>query len=97
MFMIDMQGTFAFATASSSSRTPGAAVLRLLHGQCDEIVFGRIDACRSAGGHLARQLARIDLDEPVRALDRHAHPEAFAVDQVRLGGKAYQSSPYAPP
>ncbi len=59
MFMIDMQGTRDLATASSSSRTPGEPILRLLHRQADEIVVVRIDAGGAAGGHLARQLARI--------------------------------------
>ena len=36
----------------------GRAVLRLLHRQRNEIVVGRVDAGRTGGGHLARQLAR---------------------------------------
>ena len=38
----DMHGTFALAIASSSSRTPDS-VLRLLHRERDEVVFGRLD------------------------------------------------------
>src|SRR5262249_49091909 len=55
-----------------------------------EIVLGRIDVGGAAGRHLARELARVDLDGIFAAFDRQAHPEALGVDQVRLRGKAHQ-------
>ena len=68
----------------------GRAILRLLHRQRDEIVVGRIERRGAAGGQFARQLARIDFDQPFAALDRHAHDGAFVVDQIRFGGQADQ-------
>ena len=68
----------------------GGAILRLLHGKPDEVVVGRIDVAGTGGGHLAGQLARVDLDRVFPALDRHAHAEALRVDQVRLHGQTHQ-------
>ena len=68
----------------------GRAILRLLHGEADEIVVLRIDAGGAAGGDLARQLARVELDRILAAPDRQADAEALRVDQVGLGRKAYE-------
>ena len=85
MFMIDMQGTRDFATASSSSRTPGERYCGSCMREPDEIVVGRIDVAGTGGGHLAGQLARVEHDRILAALDRQAHAEALGVDQVGLG------------
>ena len=39
---------------------------------------------------MPRQLARVDLDRVLAALDRHAHAKALGIDQVGLGGQAHQ-------
>ncbi len=66
----------------------GRAVLRLLHGEPDEVVILGIDAGRAPGRHLARQLARIDLDRLLAAADRKTDTKPLGIDQVGLGGKA---------
>src|SRR4029450_3068533 len=68
----------------------GRAILRLLHGQTDEVVVGRVNVGGTGGGHLAWELARVDLDRLLAALDRQAHAEPLGIDQVRLGRQAYQ-------
>src|SRR5262249_60668091 len=72
---------------------PGRAVLRLLHGETIEIVVFRIEATGRAGGDLARQLPGIEDDRVFTAPDRQPDLEAFGVDEVSLGGKAYQMNP----
>ena len=54
MFMIDMHGTFGLATASSSSRTPGARYCGSCIARPDEIVVCRLDRAGTVGGELAR-------------------------------------------
>ena len=76
MFMIDMQGTRDLATASSSSRTPGERYCGSCMASPIEVVIAGIDAGGAAGGDLARQLARIDLDRILAAADRHAARES---------------------
>ena len=88
--MIDMHGTRDFATASSNSRTPGDAILRLLHAQTDEVVVLRIDTGRRSGGHLAGQLARVEHDRILAPPYRQAHAKAFGVDQIGLRRQADQ-------
>ena len=88
--MIDMQGTLDLRHRVEQLAHAGRAILRLLHRQRDQIVVGRIDRAGAGGRQLAGQLARIDLDQAVAALDRHAHAGAFLVDQLRLGGQADQ-------
>src|SRR3974377_2427305 len=121
MFMIDMHGTLARATASSSSRTPGerycgsciasatmsyspglgpalppagifpgSLFLRLLHRGRDVVFFAGLGPRRAARGHLPRELLRVDLDQALAALDRHAHHRPLLVYQVGLGGEADQ-------
>jgi hypothetical protein len=68
----------------------GRAVLRLLHGQPDQVVIAGLHASGAARGDLASQFARIDLDRILAAADRHAHAEALGVDQVGLGRQADQ-------
>ena len=67
---------------------PVDAILRLLHGKPDQVVVRRIDACHAAGGHLARQLLRIEQHRVLAAADRQADLEALLVDQVGLGRQA---------
>jgi len=69
--------------------------LRLLHGEGYEIVIGRLDLGRQRRGQLARQLARIDLDQPFSTLDGHAYAGTLLVDQVGLRGKT--NEPYRVP
>ena len=64
------------------------AILRLLHGEPDQVVVGRVDARHAARGHLAGQLFRIEQHRVLAAADRQADLEALLVDQVGLGGQA---------
>ena len=41
MFMIDMHGTFDLADRVEQLAHAGRAILRLLHGEPDEVVVGR--------------------------------------------------------
>ncbi len=68
MFMIDMQGTLRLRHGVEQFAHAGRAVLRLLHGEPDQIVVRRIDVAGAGGRELARQLAGIDLDQAVAAL-----------------------------
>ncbi len=68
----------------------GRTILGLLHRQRHQVVVRGPDRAWKVGGKLARQLARVDLDQPVAAFDRHAHPSAFLVDQLGLGREAYE-------
>ena len=60
----------------------GRAVLRLLHGEPDQIVVARIDLVRSRCRHLARQPARVDFDRLRAAANRQANAKAFGIDEV---------------
>ena len=66
------------------------AVLRLLHGQHDQVVVGGSDRPRPVGGELTRQLARIDFHQPVAPLDRHAHARTLLVEQLDFIWQANQ-------
>jgi len=50
----------------------GRTVLRLLHGERDQIVVGGLTR-PCARDILPGSFLRVDLDEPIAALDRHAH------------------------
>ena len=90
MFMIDMHGTCDFADGVEQFAHARRAILRLLHGEADQIVVLGIDAGGAAGGDLARQLARVELDRLLAAAHRQADAKAFGVDQVGLGRQADQ-------
>jgi hypothetical protein len=68
----------------------GRAVLRLLHRQRNEVVFGCVDRGGDVCGKGAGGAARIDLHEAFAPLDRHADSRALAIDQVDFRRKADQ-------
>jgi len=67
------------------------AVLRFLHAQDDQVEGGRIDTVGRRGGQVARQPARIYLDQPFDAAHRERDADALAGDQVGRATGADQS------
>ena len=90
MFMMDMHGTRERGDGGQQLAHAGRAVLRLLHGQADQVEVSGIHVARARGGDPAGQLARIDLDLLRAASNGHAHAKALAVDQVRFGRQAHE-------
>jgi len=68
----------------------GRAVLRLLHRQRDQIVVRRVGRLRPACGKLSGHLARVEFDQALASLHRHAHTDAFGINEIRLGRQADQ-------
>jgi hypothetical protein len=88
MFMIDMHGTFGLRHFVEQLAHAGRAVLRFLHGERDEIEIGGLEGAWCRRPPACRAALRIDLDQSLAALDRHAHDGAFGVDQVRFRRQA---------
>ena len=87
MFMIDMHGTLARADRVEQLAHAGGAVLRLLHREHHQVVLGRIDRAGHVGGELARQLARIDLDQAFAALAPACARAPFALMSSASAGR----------
>jgi hypothetical protein len=88
MFMIDMHGTRAWRDRREQLAHARRAVLRLLHREHDEVVAVGAKVGRDRRRQLARQVARVDLDELVASLERDPDPRAVRVERLDLGGQA---------
>src|SRR6185437_4407800 len=66
------------------------AVLRLLHGETNQIVFTRIDLIRSCRRHPTRQSTRIYFHRFGSPTDRQADAKSLGIDEIRFLGKADQ-------
>ena len=90
MFMIDMHGTCDSATASSSSRTPGERYC----GSCiasptRSNAFGSTRRCPPRDS-LPGSVLRVDLDQALAPLHRHAHDRALRVDELGFLRQAHE-------
>ena len=88
--MIDRHGIRARADGVEKLAHARRAVLRLLHRKSDEIVIRRIHGLRTAGGQLARQPPRVDVEKIAPAADWKPDAKAFLADEFRLGRQAHE-------